>query len=164
MSHTFAVITRLGAAAVFGLLGLGACTAEPPAPEPPKFTDTDPCTLLRPAEIVDDPREGSDTGTADGSCRWNYGGTTVVVKLLAKPFSEESERLTADGGYGAVVGDRPMTRKCADAAGTVTCEAVVEVRDSQLLWLTVARKHTDPNAIGQLTQGLALKALERLPK
>lgn len=165
MSHTHAVITRLGAVAFFGLLGLGACTAEPP-PEPPKFEDTDACTLLRGEEVfeADDRSAQSTIGTTKNNCSWTSSGTEVDVDLVRKPFAQESERLMTNGGYGAVINDRPMTRRCADASGLVTCEGVVEVRDGQLITIKVIRRHPDLNAIGQLTQELALKALERLPK
>ncbi len=149
-----------------GLLGLGACTTEQPAPEPPKFENTDACTLLRGEEVfeVDDRSASTTIGKTKRDCTWASSRTEVVVNLLLKPFAEESDRLITNGGYGAVIGDRPMTRTCKDASGLVTCEGVVEVRDGQLITIKVVRRHDDPNVIGQLTQELALKAMERLPK
>jgi len=72
--------------------------------------------------------------------------------------------LQSDGGYGAVVNDHRMTRRCTDASGTVTCDSVVEARDSQLIGLKVVQRSHDANVVGQVLQGLAAKALERLPK
>jgi len=89
-----------------------------------------------------------------------FSDTTVTVTLLESTFEQESEPLLTDGGYGAVVEDRPMTRRCADS----TCDAVVNVRDGDLLGLKVVKAGEDVNVLGQTTQGLALKALERLPK
>ena len=85
------------------------------------------------------------------------------MELLLKPFSEESERLLTTGGHGAVVNDRPMTRKCADASGLVTCQGVVEVRNGRLITIRVVRRD-DVDVIGRLTQELTLKAVERLPR
>lgn len=51
-----------------------------------------------------------------------------------------------------------------DASGEVTCDAVVEVRDGQLIGLKVLQRSHDLNVVGQVTQGLAAKAMERLPK
>ena len=83
--------------------------------------------------------------------------------MRAEKYADASQPLLSDGGYGAVINDRPMARRCTDAAGTVTCEGVVEVRDGQLIGLKVVQRSHDPNAVGQVAQGLALKALERLP-
>ncbi|WP_089914481.1 hypothetical protein [Lentzea albida] len=160
------MIRRLGAAAILGLLGLGACSAEQPRPEPPGFETADACSLLRGDEVfeVDDRSARSAIGSTVRDCDWTSSRTQVELDLVLKPFAEESERLMVNGGYGAVINDRPMTRRCADASGLVTCEGVVEVRDGQLIEIEVVRRHPDPDAIGQLTQELTLKALERLPK
>lgn len=136
------------------LLALTACSS---TPAPPKFVDTDPCTLLKDGDA------GQLTGTpakGERECTFAFGETTVTVTLLAAKFADESERLQAAGGYGAVVEDRPMTRRCADA----TCEAVLEVRDGDVLRLEVTKRGEDVNVLGQATQGLASKALGRLPK
>ncbi|MDX8033531.1 hypothetical protein SK803_25205 [Lentzea sp. BCCO 10_0856] len=148
------------------LLALTACATTPPAPEPPKFENTDACTLLRGDEVFEAEDRSTQTtiGKTKRDCAWTSSATQVDVNLLLKPFAEESDRLMTNGGYGAVIGDRPMTRRCADASGLVTCEGVVEVREGQLITIKVVRRHHDLNFIGQLTQELALKALERLPK
>jgi hypothetical protein len=142
------------------LLGtLAACTAEPPAP--PKFEDTDACTLLASGDA------GAMTGTprkSDRACDYTFDELTVRLTLLTSSFADASAPLQSDGGYGAVVNDRPMTRRCTDASGEVTCDAVVEVRDEQVLGLKVVQRSRDANVVGQVTQGLALRALERLPK
>lgn len=139
------------------LMALTACTAEKPAP--PKFEDTDPCTLLASGDA------GNLTGAAKGerACDFTFDSVTVRLTLRTEKFADASQPLLSDGGYGAVVNDRPMTRRCTDASGTVTCEGVVEVRDGQLIGLKVVQRSHDQNAVGQVTQGLALKALERLP-
>ncbi|KOV81962.1 hypothetical protein [Nocardia sp. NRRL S-836] len=135
------------------VLLLSACGGDP---APPKFTDTDPCTLLRGGDA------GELTSTAKGEreCTFAFGSTTVTLKLLEAKFEQESARLQTGGGYGAVVEDRPMTRRCASSA----CEAVVQVREGELLGLSVTKQGEDDNVLGQTTQGLALKALQRLPR
>ncbi len=135
------------------VLLLTACGGEPATP---KFTDTDPCTLLRSGDA------GELTSTARGQreCTFAFGSTTVTLKLQEAEFDAESARLQANGGYGAVVEDRPMTRRCASSA----CEAVVQVREGELLGLAVTKQGEDDNVLGQTTQGLALKALERVPR
>ncbi|MFI6097240.1 hypothetical protein ACIA8G_16875 [Lentzea sp. NPDC051213] len=141
------------------LLGaLAACTAEQPAP--PKFDAVDACTLL----ASGDAGNLKGTAKADRACDFTFDSLTARVTLLTSTYEDASKPLQADGGYGAVIGDRPMTRRCADASGEVTCDAVVEVRAGQLIGLKVVQRSHDPNALGQVTQGLAAKALERLPK
>ncbi|MBM7859394.1 hypothetical protein [Lentzea nigeriaca] len=146
---------RLGVAAL--LVALAACTAEQPAP--PKFEDTDPCTLLASGDA------GSLTGTSKGTraCDFTFDSLTVRLVLRTEKFADASQKLLSGGGYGAVVNDHPMTRRCTDASGTVTCEGLVEARDGQLIELTVVQRSNDSNMVGQTTQGLAAKALERLP-
>lgn len=141
------------------LLALTACTTQQPAP--PRFEDTDPCALLQSG----DAGQLSGTPAKDSrACDYRFASLTVRLTLLTSKFADASGPLQSDGGYGAVVNDHPMTRRCTDASGEVTCDAVVEVRDSQLIGLTVVQRSHDPNAVGQVTQGLAGKALERLPK
>ncbi|MCP2202837.1 hypothetical protein [Lentzea flava] len=139
------------------LVALTACTAQQPAP--PKFADIDPCTLLASGDA------GTLTGTSKGerACDFAFDSLKVRLTLRTEKFADASQRLQSDGGYGAVVNDHPMTRRCTDASGTVTCEGVVEARDGQLIGLTVVQRSNDPNVVGQTTQGLAAKALERLP-
>lgn len=148
------VIRYLGLVA---LVALTACTAEQ---KPPQFTDADSCALLQSGDA------GNLTGTAKSSqaCDFTFDSLTVRLTLRTEKFADASQSLQSDGGYGAVVNDRPMTRRCTDASGTVTCDAVVEVRDGQLIGLKVVQRSHDANAVGQVTQGLAGKALERLPK
>lgn len=136
---------------------LTACAAE----QPPKFEDTDTCSLL----------QSGDAGTLSGApskseraCDFTFDSLTVRLTLRTEKFADASQPLQSDGGYGAVVNDHPMTRRCTDASGVVTCDAVVEVRDGQLIGLKVVQRSHDANAVGQVTQGLAAKALERLPK
>ena len=139
------------------LVALTACTAEQ---KPPQFTDTDSCALLQSGDA------GSLKGTAKSSqaCDFTFDSLTVRLTLRTEKFADASQPLQSDGGYGAVVNDHPMTRRCTDASGTVTCDAVVEVRDGQLIGLKVVQRSHDANAVGQVTQGLAAKAMERLPK
>lgn len=142
-------------AAVLALGVLAGCGAEPPPA--PKFTDIDACTLLQSGDA------GALTGApakGERSCTFAFGETAVTLTLLAEKFEHVSEPLLANGGYGAVVEDRPMTRRCAGS----TCDAVLDVRDGAVLGLKVAKRGEDVNVLGQTTQGLALKALERLPK
>lgn len=148
------VIRYLGLVA---LVALTACTAE----KPPQFTDTDVCTLLQSGDA------GNLKGTPSQSsraCDFTFDSLTVRLTLRTEKFADASQPLQSDGGYGAVINDRPMTRRCTDASGVVTCDAVVEVRDGQLIGLKVVQRSHDANAVGQVTQGLAAKALDRLPK
>ncbi|MGW4206543.1 hypothetical protein ACWEIJ_01025 [Lentzea sp. NPDC004789] len=134
-----------------------ACTTEP---SPPKFEDTDACALLKSGDA------GDLSGTAKSSraCDFTFDSLTVRLTLRPEKFADASQSLQSDGGYGAVVNDHPMTRRCTDTSGVVTCDAVVEVRDGQVIGLKVVQRSPDVNAVGQVTQGLASKALERLPK
>jgi hypothetical protein len=134
-----------------------ACTAEP---APPKFEDTDACTLLKSGDAGD----LSGTAKSPRACDFTFGSLTVRLTLRPEKFADASQPLQSDGGYGAVVNDHPMTRRCTDASGVVTCDAVVEVRDGQVIGLKVVQRSSDVNAVGQVTQGLASKALERLPR
>ncbi|MCX2950530.1 hypothetical protein [Lentzea sp. NEAU-D7] len=141
------------------LLALTACsTAQPTAP---KFEDTDPCSLLRTGDAGQ--MNGSPTRT-ERTCDYPFGSLTVRLTLLSAKYADESQKLLSDGGYGGVIGDRPLTRKCAVSSGEVTCDAVVEVREGQLIGLKVLQRSHDLNVVGQVTQGLAAKAVERLPK
>ncbi|MGW6447049.1 hypothetical protein [Lentzea sp. NPDC055074] len=142
------------------LLALAACSA-PQQPSTPKFEDTDPCSLLQSGDA------GSLNGTpnrSDKACDYPFQSLTVRLTLLTAKYADESQELLADGGYGGVVGDRPLTRKCVDVSGEVTCDAVVEAKDGQLVGLKVLQRNHDLNVVGQVTQGLAAKAVERLPK
>jgi hypothetical protein len=141
------------------LLALTACsTAQPSAP---KFEDTDPCSLLASGDAGQ--MNGSPTRT-DRSCDFPFDSVTVRLTLLNAKYDDESQKLLSDGGYGGVVGDRPLTRKCVDSSSEVTCDAVLEVKDGQVIGLKVLQRNHDLNLVGQVTQGLAAKALERLPK
>ncbi len=138
-------------------VSLAACTAE----QPPQFSATDACTVLQSGDA------GSLSGTpakSDRACDYTFDSLTVRLTLRTEKFADASAPLQSDGGYGAVVNDHPMTRRCTDASGVVTCDAVVEVRDGQLVGLKVVQRSHDANAVGQVTQGLAAKALDRLPK
>lgn len=148
------VIRYLGLVA---LVALTACTAEQ---QPPQFTDTDVCTLLQSGDA------GSlkDTAKSSQACDFTFDSLTVRLTLRTEKFADAAQPLQSDGGYGAVVNDHPMTRRCTDASGVVTCDAIVEVRDGQVIGLKVVQRSHDANAVGQVTQGLAAKALERLPK
>ncbi|SEQ70033.1 MULTISPECIES: hypothetical protein [Lentzea] len=142
------------------LLALTACSTQQP-PAAPAFADTDPCALLQSGDA------GQLNGTpakGERQCDYPFGALTVRLKLVSAKYADESQKLLADGGYGGVINDRPLTRKCVDSSGEVTCDAVVEVRDGELIGLTVLQRSHDLNAVGQATQGLAAKALERLPK
>lgn len=147
------------------LVALAACSA----PEEPAFTAVDPCTLLTSGDA------GQLNGTparTDRSCDFSFDSLTVRLTLLSAKFADESQKLLSDGGYGGVIDggregesdDRPLTSKCADSSGEVTCDAVTEVRDGQLIRLKVVQRSHDPNVVGQVTQGLAAKAMDRLPK
>jgi hypothetical protein len=140
------------------LVAVTACTAEPPAA--PKFEDADVCTLLQSG----DAGNLKDTAKGERACDFTFDSLTVRLTLRTEKFADASQSLLSDGGYGAVVNDHPMTRRCTDASGTVTCDAVVEAREGQLIGLKVVQRSHDANAVGQVTQGLAAKALERLPK
>jgi hypothetical protein len=143
-----------------GVVALAACTSSPEQPAPPKFEDTDPCSLLR----------SGDAGTLSGTpvkgeraCDFTFDSLKVRVTLRTEKYADAAQRLLSDGGYGAVIENHPMTRRCTDASGTVTCDGVVEVRDGRLIGLTVVQRSPDVNIVGQTTQGLAARALERLP-
>ena len=141
------------------LVTLAACSA--PERQAPAFADTDPCALLQSGDA------GQLNGTpakGERQCDYPFGALTVRLKLVSAEYADESQKLLADGGYGGVINDRPLTRKCVDSAGEVTCDAVVEARDGELIGLTVLQRSHDLNAVGQATQALAAKALERLPK
>lgn len=141
------------------LFALAACSA-PEEPQPPAFTEVDPCSLLASGDA------GALNGTpakAERACDYRFDSLTVQLTLRTGKFADASQELLSGGGYGAVVNDHPMTRRCEDASGEVTCDAVVEVRDGQLIGLKVVQRSHDANAVGQVTQGLAGKALERLP-
>ncbi|GHH60731.1 hypothetical protein GCM10017774_85610 [Lentzea cavernae] len=141
------------------LVALAACSA--PEKEAPTFADTDPCTLLQSGDA------GQLNGTpskSERTCDYPFGALTVRLTLQTAKYEDESQKLLAGGGYGGVIGDRPLTRKCVDSSGEVTCDAVLEVRDGALIGLKVLQRSHDLNAVGQATQGLAAKALERLPK
>ncbi|MFS8096436.1 hypothetical protein LFM09_04785 [Lentzea alba] len=141
------------------LLGvLTACTAAPPPA--PKFADLDACVLL----ASGDAGSLKSTAKADRACDYTFDSLTVRLTLVTSSYNDAAKPLQDDGGYGAVINDRAMTRRCTDASGEVTCDAVVEVRDGQVLGLKVVQRSHDPNVVGQVTQGLAAKALERLPR
>ncbi|MDT7787819.1 MAG: hypothetical protein QOF58_6238 [Pseudonocardiales bacterium] len=136
---------------------LAACAAEK---QPPKFEDADVCALLHSGDagnLAGPPSKGSQ------ACDFTFDSLTVSLSLRTEKYADAAARLGSDA-YGAVVETHPMTRRCADSSGTVTCDAVVEVRDGQLIGLKVVQRNPDPNMVGQVTQGLAAKALERLPK
>ena len=139
------------------MVALTACAAEQPVP--PKFEDTDPCTLLASGDA------GNLTAASKGkrACDFTFDSLTVRLVLRTEKFADASQKLLSNGGYGAVVNDHPMTRRCTGASGTVTCEGLVESRDGQLIGLTVVQRSNDSNMVGQTTQGLAAKALGRLP-
>ncbi|WP_143116174.1 hypothetical protein [Lentzea xinjiangensis] len=151
----------LGPALLLGVLT--ACTAQQPAP--PAFEDTDPCTLLAAGDA------GALSGTparTERACDYPFDSLRARLTLETGEFADASQELLAGGGYGAVIGDRPMTRRCdvdsgGDESGEVTCDAVVEVRDGQLIRLKVVQRSHDANAVGQVTQSLAGKALGRVP-
>lgn len=141
------------------LLGvLTACTAAPPPA--PEFGSLDPCALL----ASGDAGNLKSTARADRACDFTFDSLTVRLTLVTSSFEDAAKPLQDDGGYGAVINDRSMVRRCKDASGEVTCDAVVEVRDGQVLGLKVVQRSHDQNVVGQVTQGLAAKALERLPK
>ncbi|MCR3746089.1 hypothetical protein [Lentzea californiensis] len=142
------------------LVALAACSA-PQEPKAPAFTEVDPCTLLASGDAGQ--MNGSPTRT-DRSCDFPFDSLTVRLTLLSAKYADESQKLLSDGGYGGVVGDRPLTRKCVDSSSEVTCDAVLEVKDGQVIGLKVLQRNHDLNLVGQVTQGLAAKALERLPK
>ncbi|MFJ5990977.1 hypothetical protein [Lentzea sp. NPDC092896] len=149
------------------LLALTACSTGQPSG--PKFEDADPCALLASGDAGQ--LSGSPTRT-DRSCDFPFDSLTVRLTLLSAKYADESQKLLSDGGYGGVIDggqvgesdDRPVTSKCVDSSGEVTCDAVVEVRDGQLIGLKVLQRSHDLNVVGQVTQGLAAKAFGRLPK
>ncbi|MEU0881092.1 hypothetical protein ABZ345_20995 [Lentzea sp. NPDC005914] len=135
---------------------LAACSA----PQPPQFTDADACALL----------QSGDAGNLSGmptkssaTCDYTFDSLTARLTLRTEKYADAAASLGPDS-YGAVVETHPMTRRCTDASGVVTCDAVVEVRDGQLVGLKVVQRNHDVNLVGQVTQGLAARALERLPK
>lgn len=141
------------------LVTLAACSA-PEEAKPPAFTEIDPCTLL----VSGDAGQLSGTPTRNERvCDYPFASLTVRLTLQTEKFADASQKLLSDGGYGAVVDDHPMTRRCTDSSGEVTCDAVIEVRDGQLIALLVLQRSHDANAVGQVTQGLAGKALGRVP-
>ncbi|SFR10394.1 hypothetical protein SAMN04488564_103390 [Lentzea waywayandensis] len=149
------------------LLALTACATT--SPTAPKFEDTDPCSLLASGDAGQLSGSPARTGR---SCHFPFDSLTVRLTMLSAKYADESQKLLSGGGYGGVVDggqegerdDRPLTSKCVDSSGEVTCDAVVEVRDGQLIGLKVLQRSHDLNVVGQVTQGLAARALERLPK
>lgn len=147
------------------LLALTACSTGPSAPD---FADVDPCSLLKDGDA------GGLSGTPAKSgraCDFEFDSLTAKLTLLDAAYADESQKLLSNGGHGGVIAggegesnNRPLTSKCADASGEVTCDAVLEVRDRQLVGLKVVQRSNDPNEVGQVVQGLAAKAFERLPK
>ncbi|SDJ82313.1 hypothetical protein SAMN04488074_103305 [Lentzea albidocapillata subsp. violacea] len=142
------------------LVALAACSA-PEEPKAPAFAEVDPCSLLASGDAGQ--MNGSPT-RSERACDYPFDSLTVRLTLLTAKYADESQKLLADGGYGGVIDDRPLTRRCVDSSGEVTCDAVVEVRDGQLIGLKVLQRNHDLNLVGQVTQGLAATALERLPK
>ncbi|MEV6713994.1 hypothetical protein AB0M48_18380 [Lentzea sp. NPDC051208] len=142
------------------LVALAACSA-PEEPKAPAFTEVDPCSLLQSGDAGQ--MNGSPTRT-ERTCDYPFDSLTVRLTLLSANYADESQKLLSDGGYGGVVDDRPLTRKCVDSSGEVTCDAVVEAKEGQLIGLKVLQRSHDLNVVGQVTQGLAAKAVERLPK
>ncbi|HEX7305545.1 hypothetical protein [Lentzea sp.] len=145
------------------LVVLAACSA----PDSGKsFVATDPCSVLKDGDA------GALKGTPARSgqaCDFEFDGLTAKLTLREAAFADESKELLADGGSGGViaggVGDsnnRPVTTRCKDSAGEVTCDAVLEVRERQLVNLQVVQRSNDRNMVGQVVQGLAAKAYERL--
>ncbi|MFD5829437.1 hypothetical protein [Lentzea sp. NPDC060358] len=145
------------------LVVLAACSA----PDAGKsITSADPCSVL----------EDGDAGTLEGTparsgqtCDYAFDGLTAKLTLREGVFADESQKLLAEGGSGGViaggVGDsnnRPVTTRCADSSGEVTCDAVLEVRERQLVTFQVVQRSNDRNMVGQVVQGLAAKAYERL--
>ncbi|SDF92852.1 hypothetical protein SAMN05216553_104222 [Lentzea fradiae] len=142
------------------LLGALAACSSPEPPPPPAYLDTDVCTLLQDGDAG---RLSGSPTAAERACEFKFESVTVRLTLREGKFADASAPLLADGGYGAVIEERPMTRRCESSSGEVTCEAVVEVSDGKLIELRVVQRGQDPNHVGQVAQGLAGKALERLP-
>ncbi|MGI5504779.1 hypothetical protein [Lentzea sp. CA-135723] len=147
------------------LLALTACST---GPSGPAFTTVDPCSLL------EDGDAGSLTGTPARSgqtCDFQFDSLTAKLTLVEGAFADESGKLLSDGGFGGAIAggegesnNRPLSTRCKDSAGVVTCDAVLEVRDKQLVRFQVVKRDKDRNAVGQVVQGFAAKAFERLPK
>lgn len=147
------------------LLALTACS---PTGGGPAFADVDPCSLLRSGDA------GGLSGTPARSgkaCDFTFDSLTAKLTLVEAAFDDESRKLLSDGGYGGAIAggegesnNRPLTTRCTDSSGVVTCDAVLEVRDRQLVRFQVVQRSTDRNAVGQVVQTLAAKAFERLPK
>ncbi|MEV6242381.1 hypothetical protein [Lentzea sp. NPDC051838] len=137
------------------VVALASCSSPAPQPQP---QPTDVCALLRSGDA------GNLTGASKDaqSCDYTFDTLTVRLSLRAEKYADAAIALGPDA-YGAVVETHPMTRRCADASGIVTCDSVVEVRDGQLIGLKVVQRNHDVNLVGQTTQGLAARALERLP-
>ncbi|MFC3891669.1 hypothetical protein ACFOWZ_09280 [Lentzea rhizosphaerae] len=162
----YGIVMRTGA--VLSLVLLGALAACSNSQKPSAFTGTDPCTLLASGDA------GQLNGTPARSgrtCDFRFESLTVRLTLLEAAFADESRGLLSGGGHGGVIAggegesnNRPLTRRCSEASGEVTCEAVLEVRERQLVRFEVVQRGTDPNAVGQVVEGLAAKAFERLPK
>lgn len=146
------------------LVTLAACSS---TGGEPAFAEVDPCSLLRSGDA------GGLNGTparSDRVCDYRFDSLTVELTLLEAAFADESQGLLSGGGYGGVIAggegesnNRPLTRRCAESSGEVRCDAVLEVRERQLVRFEVVQRGTDPNAVGQVVQGLAAKAFERLP-
>ena len=85
------------------------------------------------------------------------------------PYPASAEHMwRRDGLYDIVVvlgyNDRPRIAGRGSAVFLHVAEVVERHRDGQLVGLTVVQRSHDANVVGQVTQGLAAKALERLPK
>ncbi|MFD4674853.1 hypothetical protein ACFWNN_34370 [Lentzea sp. NPDC058450] len=147
------------------LLALAACST---GPSTPKFADADPCALLKDGDA------GGLTGTPAKSgqaCDFTFDSLTAKLTLVEAAYADESGKLLSDGGYGGVVAggpgesnNRPLSTRCKDSAGVVTCDAVLEVRERQLVTFQVVQRGKDRNEVGHAVQALAAKAFERLPK
>ncbi|WP_394615626.1 hypothetical protein JNUCC0626_38750 [Lentzea sp. JNUCC 0626] len=144
------------------LLVLAACSTAP------TFADADPCALLKDGDA------GALKGTpakSGQSCDFQFDSLTAKLTLVEAAYADESGPLLSDGGFGRVIAggeaesnNRPLTTRCKDSAGVVTCDAVLEVRERQLVRFQVVQRDDDRNAVGQVLQGLAAKVFERLPK
>ncbi|MET9231963.1 hypothetical protein [Lentzea sp. NPDC003310] len=147
------------------LLALAACSTGPSAPA---FGTVDPCSLLADGDA------GSLSGTPARSgqtCDFTFDSLTAKLTLREAVYEDEAQKLLSSGGYGGAIAggegesnNRPLTTRCTDSAGVVTCDTVLEVRARQLVAFQVVQRSTDPNTVGQVVQGLAAKAFERLPK
>jgi len=153
----------LGAVA---LLALTACTAAPEQPAPPKFEEIDACSLLKSDDVDGRMRTFAlKDGTA---CHFQFGSDKtamrVTVRLHAQTF-DEARKAFGDRGYGAVIGDRPMVRDCSASEERVECTSIVDAGERKNFEMAVAtQEQVGPDVLGQTTQGLAAKVLERLPK